>query len=116
MVRPAQPRTEDGLPAMMTWDGTAQRAEQLRNWARDSAYNTRFSWAAHLDQEARTLVEYPEQLNQAGGVAVRGQSSEWVPTPVGSVIERLSPDRDAPLRVHVPAPLEDPKPTTSEMK
>lgn len=101
MVRlPTDNRTDDqDKPRTITWDGTPATARRIVKWSADSSLNTRFQYneALHEPNEARTLVQrdFPA-------------SAEWIPTPVGSVIERTGRDSDAPLVVHVPPKPQDP--------
>jgi len=101
MVRTASDnRTDDeDKPRRMTWDGTPETAHKLRVWSADESLNTRFAWISqlHTPDEARTLVQRPFP-----------DSAEWMPTPVGSVIERLGREDDAPLRVILPPKPLDP--------
>lgn len=100
-------RTDDeGRPLTQTWDGTHQRAARITDWSRDGAYNNRFMWQPNLHgpDEARTLVEHPPIEDANGNVIHRGESAEWIATPVGSVLERLGRDVDSPLTVHLPPP------------
>lgn len=85
-------RTDDEeVPLQMIWDGKHRTALKISAWARNSAYNTRFTFNALSEYPARTLVEPPFP-----------DSPEWVVTPVGSVIRRQSRDEDAPLTVVLP--------------
>jgi len=103
-IAQAQRTDDDERPRTLLWDGSSNRARELTEWARDSAHNTRFMWnpTLHAPGEARTLVEHPDVLNTAGAIVERGTSAEWILTPVGSVVERLGRDVDAPLRVRPP--------------
>src|ERR1700752_1908404 len=96
MVRTsADSRTDDDdKPRRMTWDGDPATARKLIVWSADESLNTRFAWnpQLHAPDEARTLVQRPYPA-----------SAEWMPTPVGSVIERLPRAADAPPRVLPPA-------------
>lgn len=98
-------RTDDeGRPRTQTWDGTNESAARITEWSRDGSYANRFMWQPNLHQpdEARTLIEHPPIEDANGNVIYRGDSAEWMVTPVGSVIERLGRDVDAPLVVHLP--------------
>ena len=101
MVRTsADSRTDDDdKPRRMTWDGDPATARKLIVWSADESLNTRFAWnpQLHAPDEARTLVQRPYPA-----------SAEWMPTPVGSVIERLGREDDAPLRVILPPKQPDP--------
>lgn len=95
----AQRRDATRPPTKMRWDGTAKRAQEIDQWARNSGLLPRWQWS---DGEARVLIEKPYP-----------DSSEWVVVPVGSTIERVTPygdekmeEADFPLVLHVPADFE----------
>lgn len=103
MVRLASDaRTDDeDKPLRMKWDGTEKTAREIVVWAMNGDLITRFMWnaALHAPDEARTLVERPFP-----------DSSEWLLTPVGTVIVRQGRSDDAPLRLIPPLPNPAPEP------
>jgi hypothetical protein len=79
----------------MIWNGQPERAAEINQWARDSAFNARWQWRPDQpSQPARVLI----QLDGDQG----GQ--EWAPVPLGGVIRRDGDptDQDAPLALVVP--------------
>ena len=101
MVRlPTDRRTDDeDRPLRIAWDGTPAGARAITRWSATSALAVRFQWTegVHEPDQARTLVEHDFP-----------GSAEWVPTPVGSTIERAGRDIDAPLTVTPPPRPRDP--------
>lgn len=101
MVRlPADRRTDDEhRPRRVIWDGKPATARAITRWSADSSLIVRFHWTdgVHKPDEARTLVQHDFP-----------RSAEWLPTPVGSTIERTSTDIDAPLTVTPPPRPRDP--------
>lgn len=75
----------------MIWDGTRERAGEIAEWTRDSAFNARWQWRP--GEAARLLVQLDGD-----------QGQEWAPVPLGAVIRREGDpkDQDAPLALVVP--------------
>lgn len=84
-------RKNDRPVTSMIWDGSADRAREIAEWTRDSAFNARWQWRA--GEAARLLVQLDNE-----------QGQEWSPVPLGAVIQRQGDprDQDAPLVLVAP--------------